>query len=58
MVGRMIKTLKHGFTIASSFNVQGWDLQVPKILFMYRYGIQANTKYSPYMILIKIRVEN
>jgi len=33
-------------------NIQDWDLLLPKILFGYQCGIQANTKYSPFMVLI------
>ncbi len=52
MVERMIKTLKHGFLVVSSSNVQKWAVQVPRILFAYHCGIHNSAKYSPYMILI------
>jgi len=52
MVEKMIKTLQHGFMVVSSYDVQKWDVHVPRILFGYRCGIQSNTKFSPYMILI------
>jgi hypothetical protein len=32
-------------------NIQDWDLLLPKILFGYRCGIQASTKYFPFMVL-------
>jgi hypothetical protein len=32
-------------------NIQDWDLLLPKILFGYQWGIQANMKYSPFMVL-------
>jgi hypothetical protein len=32
-------------------NIQDWDLLLPRILFGYRCGIQANTKFSPFMVL-------
>jgi hypothetical protein len=51
MVKKMIKTIKHGLLVVSLANIQGWDLQVLNILFEYHYGIQNNTKYSPYMIV-------
>jgi hypothetical protein len=49
----MIKTIKHGITIlaATPANVDCWDEHLAKILFGYRCGIQASTKFSPFMIL-------
>jgi hypothetical protein len=32
-------------------NIQDWDLLLPRILFGYRWGIQANMKYFPFMVL-------
>jgi hypothetical protein len=32
-------------------NIQDWDSFLPKILFGYRCGIQANMKYSPFLVL-------
>jgi hypothetical protein len=64
MAERMIKTIKHGITIlvANPANVDCWDEQLDKILFGYRCGIQASTKFSPFMILIgrtpRLRADN
>jgi hypothetical protein len=52
-VEKMIKMLKHGLVVVFSTNIQRWDVQVPRILFGYRCGIQTNIKYSPYMIITK-----
>ncbi len=52
MIERLIQTIKHGLTILSSTNIHGWDFQLPRILFGYCCGVQANTRYSPYMVLI------
>jgi hypothetical protein len=53
MVERMIKTLKHGITVlaADPANVNCWDEHLAKVLFGYRCGVQASTKFSPFMIL-------
>ncbi len=53
MVERMIKTIKHGIIIlaVAPSNADCWDEQLAKILFGYRCGIQASTKFSPFMIL-------
>jgi hypothetical protein len=53
MVERMIKTLKHGITVlaADPANVNYWDEHLAKVLFGYRCGVQASTKFSPFMIL-------
>jgi hypothetical protein len=53
MAERMIKTIKHGITVlaATPGNVDCWDEQLARILFGYRCGIHANTKFSPFMIL-------
>jgi hypothetical protein len=53
MVERMIKTFKNGLSIVSSSNLDNWDLQLPRILFGYKSGVQANTKFSPFMVLTK-----
>ncbi len=54
MVERLIKTIKHGITIFSATpkNIDYWDEQLAKVMFGYRCGIQANTKFSPFMIMI------
>ncbi len=48
-LGHTKKTLKHGLIVVSTGNIQSWDLQILRILFGYHCGIQANTRYSPYM---------
>jgi hypothetical protein len=64
MVERMIKTIKHGITVldATPGNVDCWDEQLARILFGYRCGIQASTKFSPFMILTgrtpRLRADN
>jgi len=64
MVERMIKTIKHGISILAPTpgNVDCWDEQLAKILFGYRCGIQASTKFSPFMILtgrtLRLRADN
>lgn len=52
MVERLIHIIKHGLTVKSSTNTQGWDDQLPRVLFGYWCGIYSSTKYSPYMVLI------
>ncbi len=49
----MIKTIKHGITVlaANPANVDCWDEHLAKVLFGYRCGVQASTKFSPFMIL-------
>jgi hypothetical protein len=53
MAERMIKTIKHGITVLATTpaNMDCWDQQLAKVLFGYRCGIQASTKFSPFMIL-------
>jgi len=53
MVERLIKTIKHGITIfcATPKNIDYWDEQLAKVVFGYRCGIQASTKFSPFMIM-------
>jgi hypothetical protein len=53
MAERMIKTIKHGITVLATTpaNTECWDEQLAKVLFGYRCGIQASTKFSPFMIL-------
>jgi hypothetical protein len=53
MAERLIKTIKHGITIlaATPENVDCWDEHLAKVMFGYRCGIQASTKFSPFMIL-------
>jgi hypothetical protein len=53
MVERLIQTIKHGLTILSSTNMQAWDIQLPRVLFGYCCGVQASTRYSPYMVLTR-----
>jgi len=54
MVECLIKTIKHGITMLSITpkNVNYWDDELAKVMFGYRCGIQTNTKFSPFMILI------
>ncbi len=54
MVECLIKTIKHGITIlfTKPENIDCWDEQLAKVMFGYRCGIQANTKFSPFMIVI------
>jgi hypothetical protein len=51
---RLIKTIKHKITVMSTFqeNVSHWDLRLLKVLFGFKCGIQASTKFSPFMVLI------
>jgi hypothetical protein len=49
----MIKTLKSGLYVVSSINLDIRDLQLPRILFSYKSGVQANTKFSPFMVLTR-----
>jgi hypothetical protein len=53
MAERMIMTIKHGITIlaVNPANVDCWDEHLAKVLFGYRCGIQASTKFFPFMIL-------
>jgi hypothetical protein len=60
----MIKTIKHGVTVlaANPANVDCWDEHLAKVLFGYRCGVQASTKFSPFMILTsrspRLRADN
>ncbi len=64
MAERIIKTIKHGITVlaATPANMDCWDEQLAKVLFGYRCGIQASTKFSPFMILTgrtpRLRTDN
>jgi hypothetical protein len=64
MAERMIKTIKHGVTVldANPTNVDCWDEHLAKVLFGYRCGVQASTKFSPFMILTgrspRLRADN
>jgi hypothetical protein len=64
MAERLIKTIKHGITVlaATPENVDCWDEHLVKILFGYKCGIQASTKFSPFMILTgrtpRLRADN
>jgi hypothetical protein len=53
MVERMIKTIKHGITVLATnpANVDCWDEHLAKVMFGYRCGVQASTKFSPFMVL-------
>ncbi len=57
MVEHLIKTIKHGFTIMATTNIQDWDSFLPRILFGYRCGIQAIMKYSPFMCSLVVRLD-
>jgi hypothetical protein len=50
----LIKTIKHGITVLSAMlkNANYCDEQLTKVMFGYRCGIRANTKFSTFMILI------
>jgi hypothetical protein len=64
MVKRMIKTIKHGITVlaATPANMDCWDEHLAKVLFGYRCGTQASTKFSLFMILTgrtpRLRADN
>jgi len=64
MAKRMIQTIKHGITVlaATLANTDCWDEQLAKVLYGYRCGIQASTKFSPFMILTgrtpRLRADN
>jgi hypothetical protein len=64
MVERIIKTIKHGITVLATnpTSVACWDEHLAKVLFGYRCGIQASTKFSPFMILTgrspRLRADN
>ncbi len=53
--GRMVNTnyQMYGLTMLSSKHIQGWDTQLPRILFGFRCGVHASTRYSPYMVLTR-----
>ncbi len=53
MAERMIKTIKHGIIVLATnlANVDCWDEHLEKVLFGYMCGVQASTKFSPFMIL-------
>jgi len=52
MVEHMIKTIKHRFMVMVVTNIQDWDSLLPQIFFGYWCGIQANMKYSFFMVFI------
>jgi hypothetical protein len=64
MAERVIKTIKHGITVLATnpANVDCWDEHLAKVLFRYRCGVQASTKFSPFMVLIgrspRLRADN
>jgi hypothetical protein len=64
MAKRMIKTIKHDITVLATnpATVDCWDEHLAKVLFGYRCGIQASTKFSPFMILtgrtLHLRADN
>jgi hypothetical protein len=53
MAKRMIKTIKHGITVLAidPANVNCWDEHLATVLFGYKCGVQASTKFSPFMIM-------
>jgi hypothetical protein len=55
MVECLIKTIKHGIIVLSTTieNVDCCDEQLAKVMFGYRCGIQASTKFSPFMIMTR-----
>jgi hypothetical protein len=61
---RLIKIIKHGITVLSATpeNIDCWDEQLAKVMFGYRCGIQASTKFSPFMIVTgrtpRLRADN
>jgi hypothetical protein len=54
MAKRLIKTIKHGITVlfTTPKNVDYWDEQLAKVMFGYICEIHANTKFSPFIIMI------
>jgi hypothetical protein len=52
MVEQLIKTIKQGLIIMVVVNISSWDLLLLHILFEC-CGIQANIKYSPFMVLTR-----
>jgi hypothetical protein len=64
MAEHLIKTIKHGITVLSATpeNIDCWDEQLAKVMFRYRCGIQASTKFSPFMIVTgrtpRLRADN
>jgi hypothetical protein len=52
MVECLIKTIKQSLIVMATTNINSWDLLLLQILFGYPCVIQANTKYSPFMVLI------
>jgi hypothetical protein len=64
MAERMIKTIKYGITVLATnpANVDCWDEHLAKVLFGYRCGVQASTKFSPFMVLTgrspRLRADN
>jgi hypothetical protein len=52
MVKRLIQIIKHGLIVLFLVNIQGWDIQLPRIFFGYNCGVQVSTRYLPYMVLI------
>jgi hypothetical protein len=64
MAERMIKTIKYGITVlaVNPANVDYWDEHLAKVLFGYMCGVQASTKFSPFMILtgrsLRLRADN
>jgi hypothetical protein len=50
IVEHLLKTIKHKLTVMAATNIRDWDLLLARIFFGYRCGIQANTKYSPFLV--------
>jgi hypothetical protein len=62
MTKRMIKTIQAWDNYTLPRNTKTWDYQLLRVLFGYRCGVQASTRYSPFMILIgwisRLKVNN
>jgi len=60
----MIKTIKHGIMVMATnpANMDCWDEHMAKVLFRYRCGVQASTKFSLFMVLTgrspRLRADN
>jgi hypothetical protein len=55
MVERLIKTIKHKIFVMSVFhkNVSNWDVQLLRVMFGYKCGIQGSIRFSPFMVLTR-----
>ncbi len=60
----MIKTIKHGIVVLATnpTSVNCWNEHLAKVLFGYRCGVQASTRFFPFMILTgrspRLRADN